>query len=210
MKKINWVITSIVVILLILAGYYIYNNRATDLAVTPPVVTPPVVVTPDPTTKNYTNSTYGYSLNYPLMYTVDENYKYQALGPTKTIVGTKFTIPASMATGTNLSRDTYISVEQLPLTKTCNASMFLGNVMSTTTQVDSGIAYSVAISSGAGAGNRYEETVYAAATAKSCMGVRYFVHYTVLENYPVGAVKQFDRQMLLDQFYAIRRSVVVK
>jgi hypothetical protein len=97
------------------------------------------------------NAAYGYTVNYPAGYTAIENYKYEAMGPGKTIIGTKLNISPAIATGTNLSADTYISIEQLALTKGCSASMFLSNVMSTTTQIDSGIKYSVAINSEAGA-----------------------------------------------------------
>lgn len=202
----------VVVLGLLVVGYYIYNNqKPTVVVVTPPVViVPPVIVTPDPLTQNYTNSVYGYSMRYPAGYTVDEKYKYAAMGPSKTIVGTKFTIPASAATGTNLSRDTYISVEQIKTSKACTGSLFLGNVMATSTRVDNGITYSVAISSDAGAGNRYEETVYATPLGNSCMGIRYFVHYTVFENYPAGSIERFDAQALLDQFFAIRKTITAK
>ncbi len=167
----------------------------------------------------------GFSLRYPTGFTVDKSYHYQALGPGKDIVGTKFTIPASMAAGTNLGSDSYISVEQIPLTvpkadvsvntttiiplaTTCTASLFIPNTKPQTV-TDAGVTYSVSSTTGAGAGNRYEETVSAIPGTNPCIGVRYFVHYSVFENYPAGSIKQFNKAALIVVFDAIRRTLVI-
>ena len=161
----------------------------------------------------YENAAKGFSLRYPTGYTVDESYTYQELGPGKDISGVKFTIPASVATGTNLSADSYISVEQIPQTQSCTANMFIdlppapGAAVSTVT--DNGTTYSMASYTGAAAGNRYDETVYAIPGTNPCIAVRYFIHYGVIDNYPPGMVKQFDQQTLTDMFDAIRRTLVV-
>ena len=62
----------------------------------------------------YSNKALGFSIRLPADYTIDESYKYQAFGPGKDIAGVKFTIPASVAAGTNLGSDSYISVEEIP------------------------------------------------------------------------------------------------
>ncbi len=161
----------------------------------------------------YENGTEGFSIRYPNGYTVDQNYKYQELGPGKDIGGVKFTIDPSIATGTNLSSDTYLSVEEIPQATSCDAAMFLdsGSMRSnaTTTTID-GTEYSVASSTGAGAGNRYEETVYALPGTNPCVAVRYFIHYGVIENYPAGAVQQFDEAALKSQFDAMRKTLVTQ
>lgn len=156
----------------------------------------------------YQNSGRGFSLRYPVGYTVNENYTYQGASPIQGLGGVKFTIPASMATGTNLSSDTYISVETVPKAQACGAGLFLdtGPVRIMT---DQGTTYSVASSTDAAAGNRYEESVYALPGTNPCIAVRYLIHYGVIQNYPVGAVKEFDRQALLAQFDAIRRSLTI-
>ncbi|HVS79986.1 MAG TPA: hypothetical protein VHF05_03315, partial [Candidatus Paceibacterota bacterium] len=77
------------------------------------------------------------------------------------------------------------------------------------TITENGTDYSVASSTGAGAGNRYEETVYALPGTNPCVGVRYFVHYGVIENYPAGAVKEFDRQSLLSTFDSMRKTLIL-
>jgi membrane-bound inhibitor of C-type lysozyme len=170
-----------------------------------------VTVTPDPGSlpQVYQNGTEGISMRYPTGYTVDEFYKYQALGPGKDIYGTKFTIPASVASGTNLGSDSYISIEQIPKAKTCSASLFLSPGAKVSILSDAGTDYSYGTSADAGAGNRYDETVYALPGTNPCTAIRYYIHYAAIENYPTGAVKEFDEQALTNQFDQIRQTLVV-
>jgi hypothetical protein len=108
-----------------------------------------------------------------------------------------------------------LSVEELPAAQSCTADEFLdlsGNTGGSPTPVtvsDQGTDYSVASSTGAGAGNRYEEWVWAIPGSSPCTAVRYYIHYGVLENYPAGAVQQFDETALHNEFDAIRRSLVL-
>jgi membrane-bound inhibitor of C-type lysozyme len=155
----------------------------------------------------YASSTLG-TIQYPKGYTVNEAYMYTQF-QNKPIHGVSFTIPPSMATGTNLSSDTYVSIEQLPRAKICTGDIYLTANVKAQTITDNGVHYSVASSTGAGAGNRYEETVYALPDSHPCTAVRYFVHYGVIENYPPGMVTQFDSAALMSAFDTIRRSLVV-
>jgi len=98
----------------------------------------------------------------------------------------KFVIDPAMATGTNLATDSNVSVETLAAAD-CK----------------------VASSTGAGAGNRYEEWVYPYQASSTCFGVHYLIHYGVLENYPKGSVKAFDGGAVLAQFDAIRNTFKV-
>jgi hypothetical protein len=59
---------------------------------------------------------------------------------------------------------------------------------------------------GAGAGNFYEETVYAAEGANYCYGLRLFIHSTNIGNYEPGTVEEFDRGALEDVFALMRES----
>ena len=118
--------------------------------------------------------------------------------------GSKYTIPASLAEGTNLSTDTYISYEERPNPASCDPKEFLDGNPEVTEVTDDGVTYLVAHSVGAGAGNRYEETVYVFKDYTPCNAVRYFIHYGVIENYPEGTVKEFDRTALITQFDSIR------
>jgi hypothetical protein len=157
----------------------------------------------------------GITVAYPTEYTVDTSYVYDELGPAKTMHGVRFTIPESMATGTNLSSDSYISVEQIPASdipkgQVCGAALFVEPETRVVAMTDDGVNYSVASTTGAGAGNRYEQHVYAIPGTNPCVAVRYFIHYGVFENYPEGSVKRFDEQALLAEFDTIRRSLVIK
>jgi len=210
MKK--FIISLIVVVIIFLAIRY-----ATKTA----------VITPSPSPSVDLSNTYigsGFTIQLPLLatstastseaYTVLATHTYQA-SPIKIIPGVRFTVPSSIATGTNLSSDTYISVETLPAaltstaTSSCSADMFFDGVHKTIEQTINGVDYSVASSSGAGAGNRYEETVYALPSTQPCRGVRYLIHYGVLQNYPEGTVQEFDKAKLITEFDAIRDTVKV-
>lgn len=172
-----------------------------------------IVVAPNPAGQNltqaYANSTYNFSIRLANGYTPDASYTYQEI-PNKPISGIKFTIPAATATGTNLASDSYISVEQLPKAQTCTATMFLDDPSAVAKSVtDNGTDYSMATSNGAGAGNRYDETVYAIPGSSPCTAVRYFIHYGAIENYPPGKVTEFNEQNLINQFDAIRRTLTL-
>jgi len=155
----------------------------------------------------YESGANGFSLRYPANY-VAKDYTYQEMGPGKDIHGVKFTIDPAIASGTNLSSDSYISVEQLPNTASCTAEKFLDQVTaSTLTEGDT--SYSYASSTGAGAGNRYEEQVFAMPGTNPCVAVRYYIHYGAIQNYPDGMVKEFDHNALVNQFDAIRKTLTI-
>lgn len=162
----------------------------------------------------YVNSREGFSLRLPSAtstygdFTVDQTYKNQ-LSPKKIISGIKFTIPASLANGTNLSKDSYLSVESIPNAESCTADMFFDGVHNAQEQTLNDVTYSVATSQNAGAGNRYEETVYAIPGLHACTGVRYMIHYSVLQNYPDGTVEEFDKPALLNLFDQVRQTLLI-
>lgn len=186
----------------------------TEVAVTPDEFTNCIAVAVETATQTniYHDGTVGFTVRYPETYTVDATHAY-AIGGGKTIPGVSFTIADTMATGTNLSGDSYIAIESAKLsdTGTCEADRFL-TVSATSTAVVLGndVTYSVASSSDAGVGNRYEETVYARPSMTSCLIMRSFVHYTAIENYPKDTVEQFDIAALQESFDEIRDSLTVR
>jgi hypothetical protein len=156
----------------------------------------------------YRNAKLGYAIAYPPSWRVDTTHDYQALGPGKDIYGTAFVISASTAFGTNLSDESYLAVETLPRTAACTAGKFLDDAdeAGVHTEKARGITYSVEHGTDAGAGNFYEETVYAVQGSQPCLAVRYFIHSTNIGNYPPGAVKEFDKAKLLATFDKMRAS----
>jgi hypothetical protein len=152
----------------------------------------------------YTDTAHGFSVSYPPDFTVNTNYHYTNSGPGKETNGVSFTIPASMAAGTNLGGDSYVSVEYTSGT-TCTAANFLDNGQELPDPGDTVYQYDVQTTTGAAAGNRYEEIVFA---LPDCRAVRYFIHSSVLENYPAGTVQAFDRDHLIQLFDLVRKSLV--
>lgn len=148
----------------------------------------------------FSSTTLGYAIN--------DSFT-RVVTPKKSIDGVQFTIPVTMATGTNLSKDSYFSIEQKTDVTACDATLFLTDISGTSTVTEGGVLYSVATSSGAGAGNRYEETVYALVGTNPCIAIHYFIHYTALENYPKGTVTEFNKKAILASFDQIRKTVVI-
>jgi membrane-bound inhibitor of C-type lysozyme len=157
----------------------------------------------------YESGAAGFSIRYPEGYSADADYEYQALGPGKAIPGVKLTIDPSIAAGTNLAADSYLSIERIPRGESCTASRFLASGAAAAAVKDAGTTYSAARSTEAAAGNRYEESVFALLGTDPCIAVRYFIHYSVLENYPPGAVRAFDRDALIGQFDAMRHTLIL-
>ena len=132
------------------------------------------------------------------------------MGPGYEIKGVKFTIPGTMAQGTNLSSDSSISIEELPDAQICTPSQFLSQTPTNIQAItDNDTVYSVGSTSDAGAGNRYEETIYIPNNNDSCIAIRYFVHYAVYENFEPGTVTEFDKQALISKFDEIRRTLEI-
>ncbi|MCL5017247.1 MAG: MliC family protein, partial [Patescibacteria group bacterium] len=109
----------------------------------------------------YESGAKGFSIRYPQGYTLNESFQNQ-LSPNKKISGVQFKIPASLAEGTNLAPDSYVSVEQIPNAQNCAANIFLyASKIKTINITEGGNDYSVASTTDAAAGNRYQETIYA-------------------------------------------------
>ena len=198
----------VIVIVLGVAGYYAWKAFAGG---TEPVSEPtPVPQAPVDTTVAFASSTLGVSLKYPQAFILDEAFANTSVNPKKPISGVQFKIPVAMATGTNLSADSYVSLEQLPRAKVCTGDIFIAANVKPMTFVDGAITYSVATSSGAGAGNFYEEAVFAVSGSSPCIAIRYFVHSTNIGNYPAGSVQEFNRAALVAEFDKIRHSLIVQ
>lgn len=211
------ILLSAVVLVLLLLGSWLWFGRQTDdIALVTPTTKPTTEVA---TTRVYRDKAVGFSITLPTalssttsdtLYSVDESYKYTALGEGKSIPGVKFTIPQLMNAGTNLSDDTYISVERLEKGQVCEATTFLSDLkLKSQTITDGKFSYSFASSSEAAAGNRYEEYVYALPDSDSCLAVRYFIHYGAIENYDQAKIKAFNRVKLFADFDSISKSLVV-
>jgi len=158
----------------------------------------------------FESGTLGFSIRYPAGFSVDPDYRYEERGPGGAIGGVKFTIAPAPAGGTNLAPDSYLSIEEIPGGGGCTADRFLDGAPAATPFTEGGVTYSVTAATGAGAGNRHEEHVFAIPGTNPCVAVRYVIHYAVLENYPPGAVRAFDHDALIRTFDAMRGTLVIQ
>ena len=199
-------IIGVVLIAVVATGaYYVWNGAPSE-----PREEMNIPSTPSqPTMATSTYATSTFSLIYPADFTVNNAYAYEGV-PKKPIFGVKFSIPSTMTTGTNLSLDTGLSVESLPRAQTCTGDIYVLPNVKPIKLTENSAAYSVATTSEAGAGNFYEEYVYAFTDSSPCTAVRYFIHSTNVANYATGTVREFDRDLLIRAFDTIRRSLVLK
>ena len=158
--------------------------------------------------RTYRDAQTGFSIDYPREFKVDTNHDYAALGPGMDIHGVAFMVPSNVAAGTNLSADSYLSVEIFPRAMDCTPKAFLADPVSMHSVKQDGRDWFMATSSDAGAGNIYDETVYTLAGTAPCIGVRYFIHSGNIANYDPGAVHAFDRKSLVATFDKIRATLV--
>ena len=202
----KYIVGIVAVLFLAIVGYYAWVTLSVRTIPQPePVQQEPMI-----TTSTYATSTF--SIQYPSNFILNTSYTYDQFAG-KPIAGVKFTIPASIATGTNLSAlDTGISVEWLPRAQKCAGDIFIvPNVKSIDFTVGS-TTYSVASTTEAAAGNRYEEMIFAIKNSKPCTAVRYFIHYGDINNYPQtgeGSVREFDRAALIRALDEIRNSLTL-
>lgn len=158
----------------------------------------------------FASKKFGLSIRYPNGYTPNENYTYQ-MDPSKNIQGISLTVPQAAVTGTNLSNDSYISLETLSniSPNNCTAERFAGQSASGVHTIsENGRIYSFVKTTGAAAGNQYEEDIYAFTTNNNCFAFRYFLHTTSVTNYPDGTVKEYNRDAFITTFDKIRRDFV--
>ncbi|HCM43532.1 MAG: hypothetical protein UY39_C0049G0002 [Candidatus Kaiserbacteria bacterium GW2011_GWC2_49_12] len=156
-----------------------------------------------------TYATTTFSIVYQNDFAVDDLYFYDQFAG-KPIDGVKFTIPLTMATGTTLSSDTYLSIETLPRAQSCSGDIYVVPNVDAREVAEGGTVYSVATTSSAAAGNMYEEQVWAIKDSSPCTAVRYFIHSTDIGNYELGAIREFDRPALLRAFDTLRRALLLK
>jgi hypothetical protein len=158
---------------------------------------------------SYSNPTFAFSVTVPKGFTVDESYINQTLGPGREIPGVAFVIPQSLSTGTNLSPDSKVAIEEL-YDVACVPSDFLDvDTLGTPVSIGSD-HYMYATAGGAGAGNLYEESVYVRQKDTRCYAIRYFIHSTNIGNYPAGTVQEFNKADLISRFDVIAKSLIIK
>lgn len=201
------IIIGIAVVCIVLFGFFLFRPTTDTISQIPGTS---VSTTSDQTAGNsaYVNKVFGFQIQPGEGFTTRESYLNQDLGPGREIPGVAFVIPAALSQGTNLSPDSYLSVEKLSDVD-CTPSSFIDSVTTTETVNISGVSFEKAVVGGAGAGNLYEETVYVTEKADACFAVREFVHSTQLANYDPGTVKAFDKAKLTKLFDSMLATLVI-
>jgi hypothetical protein len=149
----------------------------------------------------------SFSISYPPDYSLDESLVAEA-GKGSHVFN--FIVPERVFKGTNLSGDSRVSVEILHDSRNCTPDQFLDGVTGYSVERQGALVFNVAKSGDAGAGNFYENDVYAVANSKPCIAVRYLIHSHNIMNYDPGSVRPFDAVGLAREFDEIRKSLVVK
>ncbi|MBX4192394.1 hypothetical protein KW798_02815 [Candidatus Parcubacteria bacterium] len=206
----TWILWIIVLVIIVMATFAWFKRDAIlgAFASKPAPVEDNTPEPSTPTVKTFASSTMGISFDYPPEFSLNEQYAYTGF-PKKPIHGVSVVIPATAATGTNLSSDTYLAVEQLPRATACTGDIYITDNVHAVDVMENGVEYSVASTSGAGAGNRYDEVVYAIKNSNPCTAVRYYIHSTAIGNYPPGTVREFDKTALLGSFDKIRATLLL-
>ncbi len=81
-----------------------------------------------------------------------------------------------------------------------------GNQSTATPVVLGGTPFTELQFSGAAADNRYDTTSYRTVRDNQCYAVEYTIHYGAFENYPAGAVKEFDEAKVQNALDEVARS----
>lgn len=155
----------------------------------------------------------GYSITVPFTYKMSDVTP--ALLQRSDLPHVSFIVPESYATGTNLRAASHIGVAVDYQAEICDAAVFLGNkdVMGKPIQTklvtEKGITYSVGGFFDAATGGRYDETAYAVVGSKPCIAIMYDIFWTDMGFFEPGAVKEFDREALIREFDAIRRTLTI-
>ncbi len=194
--KNSTVLISAAVLILLLAGlvaYYFFYLVPT------PAPTVLGNATTTPTWLTYSAPGGEFSIQYPPDFRVNTAHR----SPSKGLSGVSFTIPPGMATGTNLSVDTYIAVLRGPDQASCTGADFINTTAPDVRVTEDGVAYLMNTTSDAGAGNLYEEIIY---VLPDCYALHYVIHSTQIANYPEGSIRAFDRGDLVALFDQIRRT----
>lgn len=126
-----------------------------------------------------------------------------------------FLFPASLISGTNLSADSRISIEEKTTTD-CLPTSFIAQPMigddddAIKTETVSGKTYSTFGFSDAAAGNRYDTSIYSIAKGGQCYGLQLFLHSTNIGNYDPGTVREFDNAKVQAYFREILEGFEIK
>jgi hypothetical protein len=143
----------------------------------------------------YHDPLYDFSISYPstVLLKTEGFGGYVPLTETPLIA---FTLNPDMFRGTNLGEaGVYIGASSTPsIVASCtHASLQAGETTATSSITVHGTTFSVFDSTGAGAGNIYDEKTYRTLVHGACLEIVELLHSSQIGNYPPGKVVAFDR-----------------
>lgn len=218
-------LTLLIALVMVGGGIYLYTNQDTSPVIdTEKIATSTVsvntYVVPTVTSdfisalnwKTYRNEEYGFAVDYPSDFIVDEKHTYERIEK-KALIGVAFRVSQRFLTNTNLSSDSYIAIERSDTGgESCDASNFLSSNTSYEFRKVNNVDYTYSKVSEGAAGNFYEDTVYAQNIRKStCLIARLFTH-----SLNIGAlggrdsiIRAYDRVALEKLFQDIIASIEI-
>ncbi len=196
MKTIFWII---VVIVIGVIGYFVYSTEIEIPVVVGPSATTtseadlPQII-PDVPSVKYTDPRYNFSIYYPSTATVRAAGFDGYLPLTQTPV-VAFTLNPDMFQGTNLSdAGVYVGATSTPaIVANCtNADQNSGETAATSSVTVGSVTFNEFDSTGAAAGNIYQEKIFRSVVDGSCLEFVELLHSGNIDNYPSGTVTAFD------------------
>ncbi len=189
----KWIFASFVVIILIGAGLYFSatsNNPGTAQTATTPEIIPGV----ENKTYTSTDPNLAFTIEYPATASSSE-VDYTGYLPLTQHSIASFTLPRSMFEGTNLGEaGVYIGANSsASVVKNCTLAQTNSGEKAQGIATINGTTFNVFASTGVGAGNIYDETIYRTVARDACIEIVELLHSGNIGNYPPGSVTQFDR-----------------
>lgn len=193
----KWLVGIIIAIIVVIVGWFVWSNVNTAKIGQPGTTSTSTTladIIPGITNQIYTDPHLSFSIEYPSTAISTSSFSagYLPLTQTPRIA---FELPNSMFQGTNLvEAGVYVGATTTPsvLTNCWSPSEQSNETQTGSTTID-GQDFGVFISTGAGAGNLYQQKAYRTIQSGWCLEIVELLHSGNIGNYPAGTVTQFDQ-----------------
>jgi hypothetical protein len=204
LKVFSWIIGAIVIVAVIIAViFYLVqpkNQVSTDTTATSTEQTATTTdnseLVKDISWKTYVSPTYHFTVSYPATFSVNKNVTFDQLGADKQINGVAYGVSSEYTKGTNLSTDSKIIVGVAD-TLVCDSVTYNipnGKALPDIS-VNGQVFHGIQVIDPA-AGNIYDVTLYYAKVGNKCYGLGLYLHSGNIQNYPEGAVTEYNKPEL--------------
>ena len=213
MKTFFWIV---IIIVIGVVGYFVYSTQIEVPVVVGPTATSTATadlpqIIPDIPSVKYTDSRYNFSIYYPSTATVRATGFDGYLPLTQTPV-VAFTLNPDMFQGTNLAEaGVYVGATSTSTVVTnCTKPIEnAGETEATSSMSINGTTFSEFDSTGAGAGNIYQEKAFRTVIDGSCLEFVELLHSGNIDNYPAGKVTAFDEAQFSGILSAMFETVAI-